>query len=97
MPDSAASEWEAAHTAFAEITLRSDRHEVTTRFEVALAELSSVLECHRVGGRFDYLAKIAVSNTADLPVLISKLLNSELGICSCVVRMMTRTVFERPQ
>ena len=97
MRNRAATEWEATHVAFAEVILRSDRREVTTRFEVALSEFGNVLECHRVGGRFDYLVKIAVSNTIDLQVLIGKLLGRDLGISSCIGRMMASTVFEKHQ
>lgn len=45
--------------AFAEITLSSQSSQSLARFEAVVARCREVVQCHLVGGDFDYLAHIA--------------------------------------
>ncbi|WP_237029024.1 Lrp/AsnC family transcriptional regulator [Phaeobacter porticola] len=48
---------------FIEIKLVSQQRESIHAFETAIAHMPEVLECHLISGEFDYLMRVAASNT----------------------------------
>ena len=50
---------------FIEAKLTSQRREDIEAFEGAIAAMDDILECHLISGEFDYLLRVAASNTGD--------------------------------
>lgn len=67
-------------TVFTEVTLTDHRRDDFRRFELALAKLDEVLECHLVSGGYDYLLKFVTRGVAHYQQVIESLLEQELGI-----------------
>lgn len=54
-----------AATVFLEITLKSQRDEAMNDFEKALQHVPQMVQCHLMGGSFDYLLQLRVKDVAD--------------------------------
>jgi Lrp/AsnC family transcriptional regulator, leucine-responsive regulatory protein len=52
-------------TVFVEITLQSQAEELLDAFELAVARVPDILECHLMAGTADYLLKILTEDTED--------------------------------
>ncbi len=50
---------------FVEVSLTSQTEEAFERFELAVARVPEILECHLMSGQFDYLLRIAAADAAD--------------------------------
>ncbi|MGH6907446.1 MAG: Lrp/AsnC family transcriptional regulator [Aestuariivirga sp.] len=50
---------------FVEITIEKHNDEILERFNEALPKIPEIIEVHLVSGEYDYLIKVAVSDTAD--------------------------------
>ncbi|MGH6892270.1 MAG: Lrp/AsnC family transcriptional regulator [Dongiaceae bacterium] len=50
---------------FVEITIEKHSDEILERFNEALAKIPEIIEAHLVSGEYDYLIKVAVTDTAD--------------------------------
>ena len=50
---------------FVEISLTAQSEEALERFELAVAQVPEILECHLMGGQFDYLLRIAAEDAQD--------------------------------
>ena len=48
---------------FIEIKITSTRQEDIEAFESAIADMPEILECHLISGEFDYLVRVASSDT----------------------------------
>lgn len=55
---------EASLIAFIEVALERTNEEVLERFSRAAREIKEIVECHLVGGGFDYLLKVRVQDMA---------------------------------
>lgn len=60
---------------FVQVTLKETDENTLRSFNSAIGRLTNVLECHMVGGDFDYLLKARVTGMNDY----RKLLGSEIG------------------
>jgi len=60
---------------FIQVTLKETDETTLRAFNSAIARVPNVLECHMVGGDFDYLLKARVAGMADY----RRLLGSEIG------------------
>lgn len=70
---------------FIEVKLTSQRTEEFNAFEEAIAAMPEVLESHMITGGFDYLMRVAVSNTA----AYDELLRNKLSQIPSVTQMRT--------
>ncbi len=70
---------------FIEVKLTSQRTEEFNAFEEAIAAMPEVLESHMITGEFDYLMRVAVSNTA----AYDELLRNKLSQIPSVTQMRT--------
>lgn len=61
-----------AETVFIEITLASQSEAALDAFERAAAASADILECHLMAGDYDYLLRVAVSDSADYEKLHRK-------------------------
>ncbi len=50
---------------FVEISLQTQSEEALERFEKAVALVPEILECHLMGGQFDYLLRVAAVDAQD--------------------------------
>ena len=50
---------------FVEISLQSQTEEALEKFEQAVRDVPEILECHLMGGQFDYLLRIAAADAQD--------------------------------
>ncbi len=64
-----------------------DNVECVERFNKAVSENDTVLECHQIAGEYDYLLKVAAIDTKQLEHFILNFLKKDIG----VVR--TNTIF----
>lgn len=78
--------------AFLFVTL--DRPEHIAPFRKAMLEEGAVLECHHLAGNFDYLLKIAVSNTRELELLLSERIKTIPGVVKTSTMIALCTVKE---
>ena len=61
---------------FIEIKLTSQRQQEVAAFEEGIAKMPEVLECHMISGEFDYLMRVAATNSADYEQLYRERLAS---------------------
>jgi len=59
---------------FIQVKLRNTDEAALNAFNVAMKDISDVLECHMVGGGFDYLLKLRVADMADYRVFLGGVL-----------------------
>ncbi len=50
---------------FVEISLQTQSEDALERFEKAVALVPEILECHLMGGQFDYLLRVAAADAQD--------------------------------
>lgn len=67
-------------TVFTEITLKNHRQADFSRFQLAIAKVEGVVECHLMSGGYDYLLKLIVGSITDYQETMETLLESEIGI-----------------
>ena len=66
-------------TVFTEFTLKNHRQIDFARFQQALEQIDSCVECHLVSGGYDYLAKFVTSSISDYQNIIE----AQIGRASC--------------
>jgi DNA-binding Lrp family transcriptional regulator len=69
-----------ALVAFTEVTLADHRREDFSRFEASIQPMDEIVECHLVGGRYDYLLKVIAHSMNHHQQLIEGLLERNIGI-----------------
>ena len=79
---------------FTEITLGGHRKEDFLKFERAIAQEPTVLECHCVSGGFDYLVKFAVRHIGHYQEIFDALLAAEIGIVKYFSYIVLKTTLE---
>ncbi|MDJ0836754.1 MAG: Lrp/AsnC family transcriptional regulator [Acidobacteriota bacterium] len=77
-----------------EITLARHHREDFERFEAALADEATVLECHMVSGGFDYLVKFLVRHIGHYQAVMERLSASNLGITKYFSYIVVKTPIE---
>jgi Lrp/AsnC family leucine-responsive transcriptional regulator len=79
-------------TVFVEITLNGQADEVLTAFELAVARVPEVLECHLMAGSADYLLKVVADDAEDFARLHRKHLAGLPGIAKLQSSFSLKTV-----
>ena len=79
---------------FMEVTLGSHEAADFNRFEAAMRDAPAVLECHSVGGGFDYLLKVVTRDVDGYQRLVDDLLAADIGISKYFSYIVTRRVKE---
>ncbi|MDD7972999.1 Lrp/AsnC family transcriptional regulator [Roseinatronobacter alkalisoli] len=67
-------------TVFTEFTLKNHRQIDFARFQEALAQIDSCVECHLVSGGYDYLVKFVTAGIDDYQSIMEGLVDRNLGI-----------------
>jgi len=67
-------------TVFTEVTLSEHRRGDFSRFEMRIAKLDEVIECHLVSGGYDYLLKFVARGVVHYQSLIEEMLENDYGI-----------------
>ncbi|AIT82309.1 MULTISPECIES: Lrp/AsnC family transcriptional regulator [Novosphingobium] len=67
-------------TVFTEVTLSEHRRGDFSRFEMRIAKIDEIVECHLVSGGYDYLLKFAARGVTHYQSLIEEMLESDYGI-----------------
>lgn len=62
------------------IFVNIDKNENIEPFREAIVQFSCVLECHHVAGEYDYLLKVAATDTQALEVFLSQSLKKISGV-----------------
>ncbi|MGQ0563981.1 MAG: Lrp/AsnC family transcriptional regulator [Gemmobacter sp.] len=81
-------------TVFVEITLQSQADEVLDAFELAVARVPDILECHLMAGTADYLLKIMAQDTEDFARIHRQYLTRLPGVAQMQSSFALRTVFK---
>lgn len=81
---------------FVEITLRSHNREDFIKFESNVRRLPFVLECHNVGGGFDFLLKIVARDVSHYQDHIDGMLARNMGIDIYRSRIVIRSSIDHP-
>lgn len=79
-------------TVFVEITLSGQADEVLDAFEVAVAKVPDVLECHLMAGSADYLLKVVAGDTEDFARIHRRYLATLPGVAQMQSSFALRTV-----
>ena len=79
-------------TVFVEITLSGQADEVLDAFELAVARIPDVLECHLMAGSADYLLKVVARDTEDFARIHRRHLASLPGVAQMQSSFALRTV-----
>jgi Lrp/AsnC family transcriptional regulator, leucine-responsive regulatory protein len=79
-------------TVFVEITLQSQADEVLDAFELAVARVPDILECHLMAGTADYLLKIMAQDTEDFARIHRQYLTRLPGVAQMHSSFALRTV-----
>lgn len=79
-------------TVFVEITLQGQADDVLDAFEVAVAKVPDVLECHLMAGTADYLLKIIARDTEDFARIHRQYLARLPGVAQMQSSFALRTV-----
>ena len=67
-------------TVFTEVTLAEHGREDFERFERAIADEPTAVECHLISGGYDYLVKFVARGIAHYQRIIEGLLDADIGI-----------------
>jgi DNA-binding Lrp family transcriptional regulator len=67
-------------TIFAEVTLLDHRLEDFTKFEANIRDIEELMECHLVGGGYDYLLRFLTGSIGHYQEQIESLLRRNIGI-----------------
>jgi DNA-binding Lrp family transcriptional regulator len=81
--------------AFTEVTLADHRREDFSRFEASIRPIDEIVECHLVGGRYDYLLKAIAHSLNHYQGLIERLLERNIGIETYVSHVVIKSPFIR--
>ncbi|MGH1417922.1 MAG: Lrp/AsnC family transcriptional regulator [Hyphomicrobiaceae bacterium] len=65
---------------FTEVKLHNHRREDFVKFETEIRKYDSILECHLVGGGFDYLLKFVTRNIGHYQEVIEDILERQIGV-----------------
>ncbi len=79
-------------TVFVEITLSGQADEVLDAFELAVARIPDVLECHLMAGAADYLLKVVALDTEDFARIHRRALAALPGVAQMQSSFALRTV-----
>jgi Lrp/AsnC family transcriptional regulator, regulator of ectoine-degradation genes len=77
---------------FAEMTLKSHTAKDFVRFERRIVGWPEVLECHAVGGGFDYIVKFVVRDIQHYQQVIDQLLEADIGIGTYFTYIVTKRI-----
>ena len=67
-------------TVFTEITLKKHRPTDFSRFLATVAKIDSVVECHLISGRYDYLVKFVTPGISEYQSIMERLAELDIGI-----------------
>ncbi|WP_107989088.1 Lrp/AsnC family transcriptional regulator [Breoghania corrubedonensis] len=84
-------------TVFTEFTLKNHRQIDFARFQDALKNVDSCVECHLVSGGYDYLSKFVTSGIADYQMIIEGLIDRDIGIDKYFSFVVMKTPFVKTQ
>ena len=84
-------------TVFTEFTLKNHRQIDFARFQEALSNVDSCVECHLVSGGYDYLSKFVTSGIADYQMIIEGLIDRDIGIDKYFSFVVMKTPFVKTQ
>ena len=79
-------------TVFVEITLQSQAEDLLDAFELAVARVPDLLECHLMSGTADYLLKIMAQDTEDFARIHRQFLSRLPGVRQMQSSFALRTV-----
>ena len=82
--------------AFTEVTLADHRREDFFRFEASIHPIEEIVECHLVGGGYDYLLKFIARSLNHYQELIEELLERNIGIEEYFSHVVIKSPFIRP-
>ena len=77
---------------FAEMTLKSHTAKDFVRFERQIGNWPEVLECHAVGGGFDYIVKFVVRDIEHYQQVIDQMLEADIGIGTYFTYIVTKRI-----
>ncbi|KRS13349.1 AsnC family transcriptional regulator [Roseovarius atlanticus] len=81
-------------TVFVEITLTTQADDVLDAFEIAVARIPNVLECHLTAGTADYILKLVVEETEDFARIHRQYLTRLPGVATMQSSFALRTVLQ---
>ncbi len=81
-------------TVFVEITLSGQSDETLEAFEMAVARIPDVLECHLMAGTADYILKVVADSTEDFARIHRQHLTRLPGVAQMQSSFALRTVFK---
>ncbi|MGK7654536.1 Lrp/AsnC family transcriptional regulator [Roseovarius sp. B08] len=81
-------------TVFVEITLTTQADEVLDAFEISVARIPNVLECHLTAGTADYILKLVVEDTEDFARIHRQYLTRLPGVSTMQSSFALRTVLQ---
>jgi Lrp/AsnC family leucine-responsive transcriptional regulator len=81
-------------TVFVEIKLNGQADEILEAFEVAVARVPDVLECHLMAGTADYILKVVAEDTEDFARIHRQYLTRLPGVAQMQSSFALRTVFK---
>jgi len=84
-------------TVFTEFTLKNHRQIDFARFQKALEQVDSCVECHLISGGYDYLAKFVTGSISDYQTVIEDLIDREVGIDKYFSFVVMKTPFTKTQ
>ncbi|TQS70777.1 Lrp/AsnC family transcriptional regulator [Rhodobacteraceae bacterium] len=85
-------------TVFTEFTLKNHRQIDFARFQQALEQIDSCVECHLVSGGYDYLAKFVTSSISDYQNIIEALIDrDDIGVDKYFSFVVIKTPFAKTQ
>lgn len=65
---------------FTEVTLSDHRREDFQRFEACVRDIPEIVECHMVGGGYDYMVKFVTRGVSHYQEVVESLLDRCIGI-----------------
>ncbi len=77
---------------FVEISLTAQTEENLEAFENAVRRLPDILECHLMGGQYDYLLRIAVASAADYERIHRRAITRLPGVARIQSSLALRTI-----
>ena len=84
-------------TVFTEFTLGNHRQIDFARFQEALEKVDCCVECHRVSGGYDDLAKFVTASITDYQTILEGLIDRNIGIDKYFSFVVMKTPFSKTQ
>ncbi len=84
-------------TVFTEFTLKNHRQIDFARFQEAVEQIDSCVECHLVSGGYDYLVKFVTAGILDYQTIMEGLIEREVGIDKYFSFVVIKTPFVKAQ